>query len=70
MPETKISPLDALRFIAEKTTPCRECVKVHVKRTDERGFQTWADPDDGHSYQPMSPHEFARSIIGGSDARV
>lgn len=53
-----------LRAIAECQLPCRTCGHIH-QRTVRRGFTTWEDPDDGHSFFPESASVFAQRLISG-----
>jgi hypothetical protein len=65
--------LEVITAIAENRLPCRQCGKVHethpvtVKRqtSDIRDYtyESWADPDDGHSYFRMSPAQYASEYL-------
>lgn len=46
--------------------PCRKCGKPHncyyVSKRPSAGI-SWADPDDGHTYEPLSWEEMYRKAV-------
>ncbi len=63
-------PESAPRIIERGNRPCEECERPHDLRDSlfERGGLTWADPDDGHLYQPMEWEEVARQLASALKA--
>jgi hypothetical protein len=63
-----------LAAIAENRVPCRKCGVAHVQQEPRCGYSgSWADPNDGHPYDRLSPRQAARAFLAsptrGKDER-
>jgi hypothetical protein len=57
----------ALVLIANDRLPCEKCGKPHDYRPEGGGVRwTWAHPDDGHQYRPITPQQFARDTLAST----
>lgn len=65
-----LNPLVALKLIAASTKPCVQCGRPHECRAVMRDGRTraiegvsWADPVDGHDFQPISEADYAKAVL-------